>query len=160
MMDVETRRKFGALLARVTVGAVLAYSGVIKLMAPAEEFAFAIESYRVVGPGLGLLTAQVLPWLELYAGVLLLAGVFTRWMSLAVMAMLFAFELLLAQAMIRGLDIASCGCFGAASGTPPQEFVQNLGLIAMAWVAFKFPGAFSADAYFSEPSRGEAAGEK
>lgn len=158
MMDRETGRKFGALLARVTVGAVFAYSGVIKLLAPAEEFAFAIESYQLVGPGLGLLTAQVLPWLELYAGVLLLAGVFTRWMSLAVMAMLFAFEIILAQALVRGLDIASCGCFGAASGTPPQEFLQNLGLFFLAWVAFKFPGAFSADAYFSAP--GEGAGAK
>lgn len=149
MMDRETQVKVGALIARATVGAVFIYSGAIKLMAPAEEFAFAIETYRLVGPKLGMLTAQVLPWLELYAGVLLLAGAFTRWMSLAVMAMLAGFEVILAQAMVRGLDISSCGCFGAASGTPPQEFLQNLGLFFLAWVAFRTPSPYSADSYFS-----------
>jgi len=159
-MDRETGRKLGGLLARVTVGAVFVYSGVIKLMAPPEEFAFAIESYQLVGPQLGMLTAQALPWVELYAGVLLLAGVFTRWMSLAALAMLFGFEVILGQAMARGLDIASCGCFGAASGTPPQEFLQNLGLMLLAWVAFKFGGAYSADAHFSQAKPPEAAGAK
>ena len=70
------------LLARLGVGGVLLYAGLLKALAPAEEFAYAIETYQVLNAGLSLWAAYLVPWLEIYAGLLLAAGVFTRFSAL------------------------------------------------------------------------------
>ncbi|HBB67889.1 MAG TPA: DoxX family protein, partial [Elusimicrobia bacterium] len=58
-------RDAAGLLARLAVGGVFVYAGTIKLLAPAEEFAYAIETYKVTGPALSLWAAYIMPWLEL-----------------------------------------------------------------------------------------------
>ncbi|OGR52668.1 MAG: hypothetical protein A2049_05895 [Elusimicrobia bacterium GWA2_62_23] len=146
MNEKLTRQDIGGLIARLAVGGVFIYSGLIKALAPAEEFAFAIESYKVVGPQLALIAANVVPWVELWAGLLLAAGVFTRLTAGFIALMLVFFELLLGQAWLRGLEITSCGCFGAAgSNSLGQEFVQNLALLLICAAAFKHGLGFSAD---------------
>ena len=125
------------LLARFIVGGVFIYSGVVKAMAPAEEFAYAIESYKVIGAGPALLAAYTVPWIELYAGLLLAAGIFTRLSALFTGAMLCFFELLLGQAWLRKLPITSCGCFGSSgSNSIKHELLQNLALLALLLPAF------------------------
>lgn len=134
------------LLARLAVGGVFVYAGLMKALAPAEEFAFAIEGYRVLNAQLSLYAAYTVPWLELWAGLLLAAGVFTRSNALFVGAMLLFFELLLGQAWLRGLPVTSCGCFGSSgSNSIGREFAQNLVFLALAWAAWKFGRAWSAD---------------
>ncbi|HBA59850.1 MAG TPA: hypothetical protein DCZ92_03330 [Elusimicrobia bacterium] len=124
------------LLARLAVGGVFVYSGVIKAMSPAEEFAYAIESYKVIGAGPALWAAYAVPWIELYAGLLLAFGIFTRRSALFIAAMLVFFELLLGQAWLRHLPITSCGCFGSAgSNSIGREFMQNLALLVLLWPA-------------------------
>jgi uncharacterized membrane protein YphA (DoxX/SURF4 family) len=136
------------LLSRVALGALFIYSGAIKALSPAEEFAYAIETYRVLNSQLSLYAAYVTPWVELWAGLLLAAGVFTRLSSLFIGAMLVFFELLLGQAWLRGLPITSCGCFGSSgSNSLEVEFVQNLAFLALAWAAWRYGGRWSADAY-------------
>lgn len=135
------------LLARLAVGGMFIYAGAVKLLAPAEEFAYAIETYKVAGPGLSLRVAHIIPWLELYAGLLLAAGIFTRFNLLFCGAMLLFFEVLLAQAWVRGLPVTSCGCFGSGgSNSLPVEFTQNLVFLALLWPASRYSGRFSADA--------------
>ncbi|HNW43181.1 MAG TPA: DoxX family protein [Elusimicrobiales bacterium] len=139
------------LLARLAVGGVFVYSGVIKALASPEEFAYAIESYKVIGAAPALWAAYVVPWVELYAGLLLAAGVFTRWSGLFTGAMLVFFELLLAQALLRGLPVTSCGCFGAAgSNSLAHEFLQNLVFLALLWPALFLGRGLSADALVEE----------
>lgn len=134
------------LLARLALGGVFVYAGLIKALSPAEEFGYAIESYKLLDARLSLWVAYVAPWVELYAGLLLAGGVFTRLSSLFTGAMLLFFEALLGQAWLRKLPVTSCGCFGSAgSNSLGHEFIQNLGLLLLAWAAFKFGGAFSAD---------------
>lgn len=146
MITKPSSKELAGLLARLAVGGVLVYSGVIKALAPAEEFAFAIESYRVLNAQFSLWAAYVVPWVELYAGLLLAAGVFTRFFAAFNGAMLVFFELLLGQAWLRGLPITSCGCFGSsASNSIAQEFAQNIGLLCLAWAAFKYGGWLTAD---------------
>lgn len=136
------------LLARLAVGLVMAYAGLIKALAPAEEFAFAIEGYKVLGPKLSLAAAYIMPWVELWAGLLLAAGVYTRALALFCGGMLLFFEALLAQAMLRGLPVTSCGCFGSAgSNSIGYEFTQNLVFLALAWLAYRYGRAWSADIY-------------
>lgn len=134
------------LLARLAVGGVFVYAGALKLLAPAEEFAFAIETYKLTGPELSLRAANIMPWLELYAGLLLTGGIFTRFSALFCGAMLVFFEALLAQAWLRGLPVTSCGCFGSGgSNSLPFEFSQNLLFLALAYLAFRHGRSFSAD---------------
>ncbi|OGS13278.1 MAG: hypothetical protein A2234_03905 [Elusimicrobia bacterium RIFOXYA2_FULL_58_8] len=142
----DLKELFG-LLARLAVGGVFIYSGAIKALSPAEEFAYAIETYKVVGAGTALWAAYTVPWIELYAGLLLAAGIFTRFSGLFVAAMLSFFELLLAQAWLRSLPVTSCGCFGAGSSNSiTYEFFQNLVFLALLWPAIRLGHRFSADA--------------
>jgi len=91
------------------------------------------------------------PWVELYAGLLLAAGVFTRWSGLFIGAMLVFFELLLAQAWLRGLPITSCGCFGASgSNSLAREFFQNLVFLALLWPGLRLGLGLSAEALVKE----------
>ncbi len=134
------------LLARLAVAGVFIYAGVTKALAPAEEFGYAIEGYRVLSPHLSLVAAHLVPWLELYTGLLLAAGIFTRLSAAFAAAMLILFEALLGQAWLRHLPITSCGCFGSSgSNSITREFLQNLVLLALAAAAFRRGGAFSAD---------------
>jgi len=134
------------LLARLALGGVFIYAGLIKALAPAEEFGYAIESYKVLNAQLSLYSAYVVPWIELYAGLLLAAGVFTRWSALFTGAMLVFFEALLGQAWLRHLPVTSCGCFGSTgSNSIGHEFVQNLGLLLLTWAAFRYGSGWSAD---------------
>ena len=144
-MTDRTRDVIG-LLARAAAGGVFVYAGVTKALAPAEEFAYAIETYRILNAQLSLYAAYVTPWVELWAGLLLIAGVFTRWSALFIGAMLVFFELLLGQAWLRKLPITSCGCFGTSgSNSIGGEFLQNLVFLALTVLAFKYGGAWSAD---------------
>jgi uncharacterized membrane protein YphA (DoxX/SURF4 family) len=139
-------KETAGLLARLAVGGVFIYAGVVKALAPAEEFGYAIEGYRVVSSHLALLTAYVVPWVELYAGLLLVLGIYTRLSALFLGTMLCGFELLLGQAWARRLAVTSCGCFGAShSHSIAHEFAQNVALLALAWAAFKYGGRLSAD---------------
>ena len=134
------------LLARLAVGGVFIYAGLLKALAPAEEFAYAIESYKVINSQLSLYSAYLTPWLELWAGLLLACGVFTRLNVLFTGAMLVFFELMLGQAWLRGLPITSCGCFGSGRGNSiTYEFIQNLVFLALTWAAYKYGSAWSAD---------------
>ena len=147
MVDKKKIRDIAGLLARLAVAGVFIYAGTVKLLAPVEEFAYAIETYKVTGPQLSLWAAYIMPWLELYAGLLLAGGIFTRFNAFFCGAMLIFFEALLAQAWLRGLPVTSCGCFGSGgSNSLPVEFAQNLVFLALAWAAFRHGGAYSVDA--------------
>ena len=134
------------LLARLLAGGVFIYAGFLKAAAPAEEFAYAIETYSVIPAGLSMFAALAVPWIEVYLGVFLAAGVFTRYAALSICAMILAFEGLLLQAIVRKLPVTSCGCFGASmNNSLGYEFSQNLLLLALAAIAWKYGGRISID---------------
>ncbi|MEI7528009.1 MAG: DoxX family protein [Elusimicrobiota bacterium] len=152
MSEKTDPKEIFGLLARLVVAGVFIYAGIVKALAPAEEFAYAIESYKVLAAGPALWAAYAVPWIELYAGLLLAAGIFTRLSGLLTAAMLAFFELLLAQAWLRGLPVTSCGCFGAGkSNSLPHEFMQNLVLLGLLWLALRRGRGLSADALVREP---------
>lgn len=143
--ETEFKNIFG-LLARLAVGGVLIYAGLMKALAPVEEFGYAIESYKVLNSQLSLWSAYLMPWVELWTGLLLAAGVFTRLNASLAGLMLLGFEAMLGQAWLRGLPITSCGCFGSGGGNSiAREFTQNLVFLALAWAAFRYGSAWSAD---------------
>lgn len=160
-MDKNKIMDIAGLLARLALAGVFIYAGLVKLLAPAEEFAYAIETYKVTGPALSLWAAYIMPWLELFSGLLLASGIFTRFNALLCGAMLLFFEALLAQAWLRGLEVTSCGCFGSgASNSLPVEFAQNLAFLVLAWAAFRHGGAYSADAVLGRTAPGALNSQK
>lgn len=99
------------LLFRLALGGLFVYAGIVKALEPLE-FAQNIRNYDLVGRSLAFIAAIVLPWLEIVAGALLIAGLWKRGAALAISGLLVFFIALTVVTMIRGLDV-DCGCFGA-----------------------------------------------
>ena len=94
----------------------------------AEPYSFAVDvaTYDILPLGLVNVTAIVLPWVELAAGVMLLAGVRVRAAALLVAAMMAAFIAALLIALAKGLDM-SCGCFASQGAVDdPISFLTVL----------------------------------
>jgi putative oxidoreductase len=69
-----------------------------------------IAAYRLPLPGILLrITAVVLPWLELFCGLLLLARLWCRAALLWILMLCLIFLVVTGEAWARGLSI-SCGC--------------------------------------------------
>lgn len=144
------------LFARLIPGAVLLYAGYIKLMSPAEEFAYAIESYKIIYGRAALYAAMFFPWLEVYCGILLISGLFVKKLSAFSAAVFIFFELLLAQAFLRGLEIKDCGCFGAAhSNSLPVEMALNIVWLSLLFLSFKKGSFFSLDSFWENKFKNE-----
>lgn len=86
------------------------YASLDKLMNQ-EAFSRAIYNYKFLPEIFINGLAIVLPYLELFTGLLLILGIFKRGSSLLIAVMLVVFLIALGQAYARGLDI-DCGCFG------------------------------------------------
>ncbi len=118
------------LMARVFVGFVFVFASVDKVAQP-DEFAASIANYKLVPDSLAMLTATVLPWVELLCGLGILAGVFFRGSSLVATIMSIVFALAVGSALVRGLDIA-CGCFSQDPSVGKinwEKMVQNILLV-------------------------------
>ena len=143
-------------LAAIIPGAVLFYAGYLKLMSPAEEFAFSIEAYKVVSGKTALFAATFFPWFELYLGAFLILGIFRKQACLSAIGVFIFFELFLGQAALRGLELKDCGCFGAAhSNSLPVEMLLNLIWLALLFAAYKKSSSFSLDAFFERKFKNE-----
>ena len=111
------------LLLRLILGAYFVYASLDKIWSPAA-FAKIVYQWQVVGPVPSNLVAVTLPWVELLAGLLLLAGVWKREAALVVALMLVVFLVAAGSVMARGIDVENCGCVSvakaeAASAWPP-----------------------------------------
>lgn len=103
-------------ICRALLGGVFIYASLDKIVHP-EEFARAVANYKVLtSPLLVNLVAVCLPWVELTAGVLLLAGILPRGAATVLAGLTLMFIMLIAVTMIRGIDI-ECGCFGGSLAT-------------------------------------------
>ena len=80
----------------------------------------ALLSARAPGPSnICSASAIVLPWLQLLSGIALISARFVKGSSLWIFVMLLAFQIAVASALFRGLNI-SCGCF--KSGGDPATW--------------------------------------
>ncbi len=98
---------------RLMLGGIFIYASIHKIIYPAS-FADAVFNYQILPGALINLTALILPWLELVAGILLVLDVWMPGAVTIVTGLLLAFSCALAFNMVRGLDIA-CGCFTTSS---------------------------------------------
>jgi len=95
---------------RLAVGGVFVVAGLLKIWDP-SSFAKDVANYRLLPDMLVNLMAITLPWIEVLAGGLLMAGVWKKPSALLITGMMAVFLVGISQAVYRHLDI-HCGCFG------------------------------------------------
>ena len=125
--------------ARLLVGAVFLFSGLHKAAAPAEEFMVVLEGYQILpAPHIGLF-ARLIPWLEVVAGLFLLAGNCTRAAAAACAALSAAFFGALLSTQARGIELANCGCFGTSVHLERwQAMLLDAAMLALAVAAWRW----------------------
>jgi cobalt-zinc-cadmium efflux system protein len=111
---MRRRMKIPLLISRWILGGVFVYASFDKILHP-YEFAEVVYNYQILPDALVNLTAILLPWLELSAGVFLILGLFVRGALFTCNGLLAVFLVALAFNFARGLDI-DCGCFSSSGG--------------------------------------------
>lgn len=109
------------LVLRLLLGAVFVYASLDKIWDPAA-FAKIVYQWQVVGPVASNLVAVTLPWVELLAGLLLIAGAWKRESALVVALMLVVFIVAAGTVMARGIDVENCGCVSVAKASAPSAW--------------------------------------
>ncbi len=130
---------------RLMLGGIFIYASIHKIIFPAS-FADAVFNYQILPDELINLTALILPWLELFAGILLVLNVWMPGASVIVTGLLFSFACALTFNMARGLDIA-CGCFTTSSTEDRMALLMVMrdcsllavSLFLMYWVFIREP---------------------
>ena len=142
-MDPSDKRKrldMVAVMARWFLGGIFIYMGLVKALDPVS-FLKLVREYEMVENAMLLnLIASVLPWFEVFCGVLLLTGIAVRGSALVLLAMLIPFTFIVLK---RALAIASaegilfcavkfnCGC-GGGDVYICQKLIENTGLMLLA----------------------------
>ena len=137
---------------RVIIGAVFLVSSLGKLLSPYQNFQYVIEAYQLL-PGWGeALAAQVFPWIELFVGLFVALGLWTVWGLRGALVLFGIFVVVVGQALVRGLPLENCGCFGELIHLKPQVVIcmdsASLMLTALLLNNMPLVKKFSLDAYF------------
>jgi uncharacterized membrane protein YphA (DoxX/SURF4 family) len=117
------------LLLRVLLGGFFVIASLDKIASPAA-FARIVYQWQVIGPVPSNLVAVTLPWIELVAGLLLIAGVWKREAALVIALMLVVFLVAAGSVMARGIDVQNCGCVSVAkteAGAWPPPWMKGVG---------------------------------
>lgn len=118
---------------RLLLGAVFVYAAYTKLRQSWLLFALSIDSYQLLPEWAVFAVAQTLPWLELALGLLLIAGVWLRYLSVVAAAILAAFFAVMVLSYFRGASI-DCGCFGVGEPLSAKTLLRDGVLLAAAVV--------------------------
>ena len=126
-------------LARIAVAAVFLGACLAKIRDP-EAFALAVNRYRILPGEFVNLVAIVLPWIELTAGLAVLAAParLRAAGALLLAGMLTVFTIAISLTLLRGIE-ASCGCFSTRADAAVSDgwnLVRNGALIWLALAAF------------------------
>ena len=112
----------GALL-RVIIGSVFLVSSLGKLLSPYQNFLYVIQAYQLLPSGGESFIAQVFPWIEFFVGVLVFLGLWTPWALRGALVLFCLFVVVVGQALLRGLPLENCGCFGEWIHLKPQTVI-------------------------------------
>jgi hypothetical protein len=125
-------------LTRLVMAGIFIYASIDKIAHPAA-FANDVYNYQILPDAVINLTALVLPWLELFLGLCLLAGTWLPGAVLTANGLLVVFLAALVFNLARGLDI-NCGCFSTGSEAPAMStgwyLLRDAGFFAVAIFMF------------------------
>lgn len=154
---------------RFLIGALFVWTGFQKLMSHYENFLYVVQSYEIFGKNsreflyiaafdeslgetLEVMVAWTLPWIEFVAGMFLAMGLWIRPAASVLGVLTFIFAAATGQALLRGLPIDQCGCFGEGLTLPLRvTFLIDIGLLALIVILWKFSrmsDLLSFDRYF------------
>ncbi len=151
------RKRFDAiqpwisLLVRVAAGVIMVWAGVAKLMdIPASVRA--VRAYQLLPEAVVPLVGNVLPYIEVILGCVLIAGLATRAAAIVYLALLAVYIGGTVWAWAHGLQI-DCGCFGGdgslAEGATTDyaaHFLERAEFAALGlWILFYPVSRLSAD---------------
>jgi uncharacterized membrane protein YphA (DoxX/SURF4 family) len=116
------------------VGLMFIVVGVGKIANP-EEFAKEIANYQILPYLFVNITAIIVPWIELFAGILLLLGVQTKSSSIVIAVMTVVFTIAVIIAIAKGLNI-ECGCYSniASQQVGLPKVLENIGLLILTFI--------------------------
>jgi hypothetical protein len=107
-----------------------------KLMSPGA-FAHQIYNYKILPFWLINPLAIVLPWTQFFCGAALVCNRGVKGASLLLVLMLTVFQVAVASALLRGLNI-SCGCFKSGGGAATWwSFARDFVLLTAALVQLR-----------------------
>jgi len=127
---------------RLVVGGVFLFAGLAKISNP-DTMSRAVRAYRILPEALIHPFAYCLPFVEIFAAVLLLLGIGVRLCAVLTGGMLLMFVVGICSVWARGIQI-DCGCFGGGGAahvsgvTYLTEIFRDLGLFALsAWLVWR-----------------------
>ena len=120
---------------RILLGAVFLWASFDKIIDP-SKFARDISNYHIIPFGLENIIAIVLPWLEFLIGSGLILGILVDGAVLLSGILLISFNVLIAQAMLRGFNI-DCGC-GLKEGqlVGVEKLLENFVFLGGAYLVY------------------------
>ena len=131
------------LIARLTLGGTLFVAGYLKFD-ELDKSQMAVRAYEMLPVALANLIGIVLPFAEIFMGILLIVGAGTRLMGILSALLMLVFVIGISQAWARGLSI-DCGCFGGGGQVEPGEanyltpLLRDAGLAALGIYLFLHP---------------------
>jgi putative oxidoreductase len=129
-----------ALAARLYLAAIFLFACYHKLLNPGS-FALDIATYQILPLSLINPMAIILPWIELFAAIMLLVGFRSRAAALLTSGMMLMFTVAIFIAVAKGLDM-SCGCFAAQGAADDpiswRSILRDLGWLGLSLYVFVF----------------------
>jgi len=121
---------------RIGLGVLFIAASYYKIMSPGA-FAHQIYNYKILPIWMINPIGITLPWIQFFCGWALLLNKGTKGASLLLMLMLAVFQMALASALLRGLNI-SCGCFKSGGEVATWwNFARDFGLLGLAALQLK-----------------------
>jgi putative oxidoreductase len=115
---------------QIAIGAIFVVAALPKIADP-PSFAHMIYNYRIVPGALVNLSALVMPWVELLAGLALILGIWVRPARWLITLMLIVFMIAIAINLGRGNAI-DCGCFDvSAANRTHAERIRDMWIVLL-----------------------------
>jgi uncharacterized membrane protein YphA (DoxX/SURF4 family) len=113
---------------QIALGAIFIVAALPKIVDP-PSFAHMIYNYRIVPGGLINLSALVMPWVEVLAGLALVLGVWVKPARSIVALLLLVFMIAITINLARGNAI-DCGCFDvSAANRTHEERIKDMWIV-------------------------------
>ncbi len=150
-------------LLRILIGLFFLIVGGQKLTGAHQNFLYVVQGYELFPDRFSFLeswAAFIVPWIELFGGVFLLLGLWLKRTLQVFLILAVSFIIVVGQAMIRGLPLEECGCFGEWFSVPLRGilFFDTILFAALGFllIRLKQTARLSLDDYFSSQGRGQA----
>ena len=115
---------------QIFLGLIFVVAALPKIADP-PSFAHMVYNYRIVPGTLINLSALVMPWVELLAGLALILGIWTRPARWIISTMLLIFIVAISINLARNNAI-DCGCFDvSAAGKTHEERIKDMWFVIL-----------------------------